>query len=228
MAQPEPITFDQQYNAGSDVVDMGNVHEDYGHYVAVLQGVGANGDPGGPVLTVEIEGNRDPVVQIVAQRFAPKFRALGQGDPRRVELTMQFWREVKALKDVTENQKRPGPPPAAPPQDNPSANRDAAQTPRDEAPRPKLVPTQITFDFGELGTHRATYGHAQIVGRVLTAMNPVDDRGGSYEPPPDKHVIVSIHGYPAPLVVMLVGSYPFIGWVHTVFLIIDPNELEGI
>lgn len=189
--------------------DLTAMHNNFGASRIVVN------DENGRLLEIPIDGTSDPAWVAVAKRYAPQMNALGRGDPQRQALSLKMLHELADLKAAIAAQNAPAPEPEA------LVSAAPAHVPTNDKPAKQYG---VTFDFGEIGTHRATYGHVQVTDNLVLMASPVNQAGGYYAPPADRELLVSIDGFAIPLHVMLVGSYPFAGWTHTLLLVVRTPE----
>ena len=156
------------------------------------------------------DGANDPIYAAVAARYAPRMRQKISAEERRT-LSMQMMREIAAEKSAAVKAS------AAPPEPEPMVI-----TPATPSPASKRV--AVTFEFGPLGNHKATYDDAVVADNVVILATRVGSAAGHYVPPAGALVVIGIAGYPQPLPVMLVGSVPFNGFDQVVMLVATDDD----
>jgi hypothetical protein len=216
--------------------DLTDVHRDPGPRTLVIHPLDVEG---GERIELRHSGANDPEVATVALRYRDKMSDPNLPAPDRKALGIQIWRDVAALKSARAVPpdppvRVPAPVPTTPPVRDPfvgsgpgptagPSTEPRAPAPPDPAPAPAPRRTPITFDFGELGSHTAAYDHAQVADRVVLLAARVGSDSGYYAPPPERTVVVTIAGYPAPLPVMLVGVLTFNGFHQVILFVVDPS-----
>lgn len=211
--------------------DLTQAHRDFGARELVMQTLSDNGDQTSS-FSVNVTGANDPIVAMVSKRYAERFSRLQRGDPKRSELAMSYWREVKAMKDLDAAQNSSKVSTAVSVvSGTTTAVKAVTSTVREatvKSNKTEVNNMRVTFDFGPLGTHSAIYGHVQVFGDVVLLASPLENTAGYYEPPADKHFMISIEGYPVPLVVMKAFTYPFNEWQHCTLVIVETGKPEEV
>lgn len=169
-------------------------------------------DDGGETIEFTHDGANDKVYAAVAAKYAKQMSSHLSGAERK-KLSMQIMREVAAEKSAQ------------------SASRELAlRRVSKAADEPTGVPVStkkrvaVTFEFGPLGSHKATYDDAVVADNIVLLASKVGSASGHYVPPDSKLIVIGIEGYPQPLPVMLVGSVPFNGFDQVLMVVASDDD----